>query len=105
MSFRLTWLPEAKAEFLALAPSVRPIIQKGIDRVAENPLPQARGGYGKPLGGALSGLFKVKFRKLGIRVVYKLLEADGEMRVVVVSAREDGRVYSLAERRRFRYRL
>ena len=52
---------------------------KGIAKVSENPLPSSQGGYGKPLRNAnrahLAGLCKIKFRDLGIRVVYKPGEA------------------------------
>ena len=44
-----------------------------------NPLPSSQGGYGKPLRNAnrahLAGLCKIKFRDLGIGVVYKPGEA------------------------------
>lgn len=99
-AYRIVWLPAARDDFLALAPSVRPIVAKGIAKVAQNPLPQSRGGYGKPLGRGLSGLLKIKFRAAGIRVVYALREVRGEMLIVVVAAREDGEAYKLAEIRR-----
>ena len=99
-AFRVVWLSAARDDFLSLAPNVRPIVAKGIAKVAQNPLPQARGGYGKPLGRGLAGLFKIKFRAAGIRVVYALREVCGEMLIVVVAARENGEAYRLAEIRR-----
>ncbi len=102
--FAIVWTKDSLADFTALAPDVRLQVRKGIRRASQNPLPQRRGGYGKPLGHHagtnLTGLFKIKFRKLGIRVVYALREYKGEMVIVVISAREDGYVYSVAAKRR-----
>lgn len=90
----------AHKDFARLSPSAKPEIVRGMRRVAQNPLPRERGGYGKPLGGKLAGLFKIKFRRSGIRVVYALRETAEEMIVVVIGLREDGHVYAEAEKRR-----
>lgn len=104
LPFSIIYLDEAREDLDKLSPAARPIILQKIFRVSQNPLPQRRGGYGKPLGHHagtnLTGLFKIKFRKLGIRVVYALREYKGEMVIVVISAREDGYVYSVAAKRR-----
>ena len=67
------------------------------------------GGYGKPLGhhngNDLSGLFKIKFRDLGLRVVYNVEMVDSRMKIIVVSARSDDQVYREAARRRTRHDL
>jgi len=46
----------------------------GIKKVSKNPLPNPD-GYGKPLGNKggynLTGFFKIKYRDIGIGVVYK----------------------------------
>ena len=51
-----TWeiyFPECvKEDIASLSAPVRVRTLKMIERVATNPLPQSRGGYGKPLGGA-----------------------------------------------------
>lgn len=48
----------------------------GIVKVAKAPLPSPD-GYGKPLGSKgknnLTGFFKIKYRGIGIRVVYTLV--------------------------------
>ena len=67
------------------------------------------GGYGKPLGNRtgnnLTNLLKMKFRNLGIRVVYKTIQIDGIMKIIVISARTDEQVYKEAGKRREKYDL
>ena len=48
---------------------------------------------------------KIKFRDLGIRVVYKVERVDGKMKIIVVSARSDEQVYKEAAKRRDKYDL
>ena len=61
-------------------------VLKGIQKVSRNPLPVQEGGYGKPLGnknGAnLTNLLKIKFRDLGIRVVYKVERVEDVMKEI-----------------------
>jgi len=78
-------------------------IKKSIEKVSGNPLPQNEGGYGKPLGNKqgknLTGLLKIKFKKLGVRVVYKLIRTETTMYIIVVAARADEEVYEIAAKR------
>lgn len=78
-------------------------------KVSENPLPSSQGGYGKPLRNAnrahLAGLCKIKFRDLGIRVVYKPVLKEGTMVIIVVGVRTDGEAYLKADERRGRHAL
>lgn len=101
-AWKLVFSEAAQKDVAALDASVRPQVLKVLARVALNPLPLSRGGYGKPLGGELSGLFKIKLLKAGVRVVYALREVNGEMLVVVVGMRRENRVYTLAAKRRGR---
>lgn len=75
MSWRVEWLEEAAKDMRRLGKAEQKQVLKGIAKVSENPLPSSQGGYGKPLRNAnrahLAGLCKIKFRDLGIRVVYK----------------------------------
>lgn len=48
---------------------------------------------------------KIKFRDLGIRVVYKVIRVDGIMKIVVISARTDEQVYKEAAKRRDKHDL
>lgn len=84
-------------------------VAKAIEKVSSNPLGPDQGGYGKPLRNAaksnLAGLFKIKLRSVGIRVVYKTIVTEREMKIIVVGARADDVVYALAARRRKKYGL
>lgn len=42
----------------------------------------------------------IKFKDLGIRVVYKIERVDGVIKIIVVSARTDEQVYKEAAKRR-----
>ena len=105
MEWVVTYLPEAEKDIDKLDGSPRKMVFKAIEKVRENPKSQTEGGYGKPLGNKggnnLTGLFKIKLRSLGLRVVYRLEEIPPEniMRIIVVSVREDNEVYDLAAER------
>ena len=107
MTWRVEFLEEAQNDMKKLDHSVRIQVLKGINKVKENPLSKDEGGYGKPLGNKsgtnLTNLLKIKFRDLGIRVVYKVERVDGIMKVIVVSARTDEQVYKEAAKRRGKY--
>ena len=97
MSWSVEFLDEAKKDL------------KGIQKVSQNPVSIYEGGYGKPLGNKnntdLTGLFKIKYRDLGIRVVYHLERTETTMRIIVISARTDEQVYKEAEKRREKHGL
>ena len=106
MAWTIKYHPLAKEELSKLDGSVRKIVLKGIIKVSTNPKPQQEGGYGKPLGNKnnnnLTGLLKIKYRDIGIRVVYKLIEDEKthDMYILVISARADNEVYDLAGKRK-----
>lgn len=106
MSWQLIYLPEAEEGLKRLDGSIKPSVIKGIVKVSQNP---DMDGYGKPLGNKagvnLAGLLKIKFKGLGIRVVYKLVKEDTVMKIIVVSARADNEVYELAAARRAKHDL
>ena len=107
MSWQIEYLEEAKKDLKKLDRSAQIIVLKGIDKVSENPLPVQQGGYGKPLGNKsgtnLTNLLKIKFRDIGIRVVYKVEYTDTVMRIIVISARADEQVYKEATKRRTKH--
>nr|WP_317427607.1 type II toxin-antitoxin system RelE/ParE family toxin [uncultured Blautia sp.] len=109
MTWSVEFLEEAKKDMKKLERSASLQVLKGIQKVSRNPLPVQEGGYGKPLGnknGAnLTNLLKIKFRDLGIRVVYKVERVEDVMKIIVVSARTDEQVYHEAARRREKYEL
>ena len=106
MEWKIKYHPLAEEELSKLDGSVRKIVLKGIIKVSANPKSQNEGGYGKPLGNKsnsnLSGLLKIKYRDIGIRVVYKLVEDEEthEMYILVISARADNEVYNMAGKRK-----
>ena len=75
-------------------------IDKAVRKVSKNPLPQNEGGLGKPLGHKfglnLTGLCKITLKKLGIRVVYKLLRTETTIKIIVIALRADEEVYKIA---------
>jgi len=97
MKWQIEYLEEAKKDLKKLDRSTQIIVLKGIDKVSENPLPAQQGGYGKPLGNKsgtnLTNLLKIKFRDIGIRVVYKVEYTATVMKIIVISARADEQVY------------
>ena len=106
MSWSVEFLEEAKKDLKRLDRGVQTQVVKGIKKVAQNPVSIHEGGYGKPLGNKnntdLTGLFKIKYRDLGIRVVYRLEYTETMMKIIVISARTDEQVYKEALRRRER---
>jgi mRNA interferase RelE/StbE len=109
MSWQIVYLEEAKKDLKKLDRSTQIVVLKGIDKVSENPLPMQQGGYGKPLGNKtgtnLTNLMKIKFREIGIRVVYKIEYTAAAMKIIVISARTDEQVYREAAKRRAKYDL
>lgn len=109
MTWKLEYLPEALDDLAALDNSIRQPVIKGIKKVQQNPVSKEEGGYGTPLGNKegnnLTGLFKIKFLKYGVRVVYKLERQANLMKVVVVSVRAENKVYNEAGSRRIKHNL
>ena len=109
MKWTLKYLPEAAKDLKNFAGNQRIMVAKAIDKVLENPLPVQDGGYGKPLGNKhgndLTGFLKIKLRNAGIWVVYKLIQTETEMLIVVIGARADEEVYEIAQRRAVKHAL
>lgn len=100
MTWSVEFLPEAQRDMRRLDGTQRSQVLKAINKVQKNPTSD---GYGVPLGNKgginLTGLFKIKLRKSGIRVVYQLVEVDGVMRIIIVGMRTNDEVYREAARR------
>lgn len=101
MSWEVTYLPEVEKDFQKITKRQTVDVLKTIDRVSENPLPVSEGGYGKPLGHkrgrTLTGFLKIKLKKDGLRVVYRLIRNDKVMNVIVIGIREDEEVYEITK--------
>lgn len=67
--------------------------------MSKAPLPKPN-GYGTPLGNKhgnnLTGFFKIKYKKIGIRVAYTLALEEKIMNIIVISKRSDEYCYELA---------
>ncbi len=101
--FRVVYYPAALKDLERLDGSQQAMVLKAMEKVRANPLPQSKGGFGKPLGNKsgtkLTNFMKVKLRGSGLRIVYRLVEIRGEVAVIVVGAREDNDAYKTAEKR------
>ena len=106
--WKIMYHPEAEQELKKLDGSQQKIVLKAIIKVSQKPESNMKGGYGKPLGNKggnnLSGLFKIKLKGLGLRIVYKLEQEalDNIMKIVVISMREGNEVYEIAAKRESR---
>jgi mRNA interferase RelE/StbE len=103
MKWEIKYTHEAVHDLQDLDHSQQIQVLKAIRKVSVNPLPSTQGGYGKPLGNQstahLAGYLKIKLARLGIRVVYKLEIVNEIMKIVIISVREDEKVYKILEER------
>ena len=101
--WKVSYFDDALEDLKKLDNSQRKQVLKAIDKVKTNPLPQNEGGYGKPLGNKrginLTNLYKIKLKKSGIRVVYQIIRVEDTMAIIIVSMREDEKVYEDAQKR------
>ena len=99
MGWNIRVTDEANKDYNKLEGSIRKQVLAGILKVSKAPLPSPN-GYGKPLGNKngnnLTGFFKIKYRGIGIRVVYTLVVDKMTMNIVVISQRDDNCCYDLA---------
>ena len=102
-NWKIEFSPEASKDFDKLDGSQKELVAKAIKKTSQNPLPESEGGYGKPLGNhkdsKLAGCLKIKLKKSGIRIVYKLVRIENEMYIIVIGMRDDSEVYKEAEKR------
>ena len=91
LNWEIVYIKEAQKDMKKLDPQSRKYVLKAIDKVSANPLPNAEGGYGKPLGNhrtaKLSGYMKIKLKDLGLRVVYGLIRENNTMKMVTTHCR------------------
>ena len=99
MAWKVRITDEAKKDYRKLDGSLRKQVLAGIVKVSKAPLPSPN-GYGKPLGNKngnnLTGFFKIKYRGIGIRIVYTFVVDELTMNIVVISERDDNFCYDLA---------
>ena len=101
MAWKIRITEEAQRDYKRLDGSLKKQVLAGVLIVSKAPLPSPH-GYGKPLGNKggnnLTGFFKIKYRGIGIRVVYTLALEETAMNIVVISERDDNGCYDLAAR-------
>lgn len=101
------FITEAEKEFGELDKGFQRQVISGIAKVSQNPLPSTEGGYGKPLGNKsnlnLTGFFKIKYRRIAIRVVYTIVREEQVMNIVVINKRDEDDCYTLANQRKTKY--
>lgn len=102
--YKIQYSPLALKDLYKLDRAVQERAIKAIKKVSKNPLPNCEGGYGKPLGRKgdtnLTGFLKIKLKKDGIRIVYKLIKVKTVMYIIVIGLRSDDEVYLQANKRK-----
>ena len=85
----------AQKEYLSLDGSVRRLVDNGLMRL------RARADeIGKPLSGTLAGCKELKFRAIGIRVIFRIVARQVEIvEIVAIGSRDKGSVFATAQRR------
>ncbi len=92
--YRLKFVPQALAEWEALDGSVKEPFRKALKKRLEQPhVP------GSELHGSLQGCYKIKLRKQGWRLVYRVKDDVLTVMVMAVAKREDSLAYRLAVER------
>jgi mRNA interferase RelE/StbE len=90
-TYSLEFRPAALEEWKALDGSIKKPLKKLLAKRLE--MPHVPGGR---LTGDLLGCYKIKLRKQGIRLVYKVEDAKLVVIVLAVDRREDSQVYKSA---------
>ena len=94
--FTLVYRPEARKEYDQLDGSQKDLIDAGLRKLV-----MRADEIGKPLSGTLAGCRALKWRKAGLRLVYRI-GAGGYVEIVEIIAigkREDSQVYEIASSR------
>lgn len=97
------YMEEAVDDLKNLDNTQRIQVLKAIKKISKNPLPNTEGGLGKPLGNhaalQLTGYQKIKLKNAGLRVVYSVVRDQKTMRIIIISVRDDDKVYKIAQDR------
>ena len=92
--YRLLFLPSALKEWQALDGSVKETLRKLLQKRLNSPH-----APGAALHGDLIGCYKIKLRRQGIRLVYRVEDLALIVMVMAVDKREDSAVYRSAMER------
>ena len=99
MSFRVELIPEAEKDYKKLDGSIKKLVNKKIDELADKPF------LGEQLGNKqnidLTGFYKIYVSKKSYRIVYRLLSPD-EIEIIEIwgiGKREKEEIYKLIGKR------
>jgi mRNA interferase RelE/StbE len=92
--YQLAFEDTARAEWDALDGSVKEPLRKALKARLENPHVA-----GNALRGDLIGCYKIKLRKQGYRLIYKVLDTKLIVLVIAVGKRDKDAVYKAALKR------
>jgi mRNA interferase RelE/StbE len=90
MTYGLGFLPAALGEWKSLDDAVKKQFQAQLQRRLKQPYPS---------GSELRGYYKIKLRKAGYRLVYRVDEANRKLVVTAVGQRDAAAVYAEALKR------
>ena len=94
MTYGLSFLPAALWEWKSLDGSLKKQFQAQLQRRLKQPCPT-----GSELHGPLRGYYKIKLRKAGYRLVYRVDDANRKLVVTAVGRRDAAAVYAQALKR------
>lgn len=90
MTYRVTFEKQALKEWEKLNPAIKDYFKKILKRRIENPkLPSAK------VSGA-TNVYKIKYKKLGYRLVYIVIDKEIRIEVLSVGKRNRNEVYQKA---------
>ncbi len=92
--YALAFEKAARAEWDALDGSVKEPLRKALKTRLENPIIP-----GSALRGELAHCYKIKLKKLGYRLIYRVLDAQLIVLVISVGKRDGEAVYKAAIKR------
>lgn len=91
MNYGLSFLPAAVQEWKSLDGSLKMHFQAQLQRRLKQPCPS-----GSELHGPLRGYYKIKLRKAGYRLVYRVDQENRKLVVTAVGRRDAAAVYAVA---------
>ena len=91
MTYSIKAHDDFKKDLNKLSQSVKDQLYKKLKKVQENPhIPKNR------LSGELSSCYKIKLLKVGVRLIYQVIDDEVVILLVTVGKRADGEVYNEA---------
>ncbi|MFX3619125.1 MAG: hypothetical protein ACE3JK_16600 [Sporolactobacillus sp.] len=86
---------DAEKEFKQLEGSVRSLVEKAYRK-----LEYRADEIGKQLSGHLSKCKEIKFRRIGIRIIFRIVHGQAQIvQIVAINRREDGKAFEIAKDR------